>query len=58
MTEIARSARNPAYGLVMIDPALPEGDRYLGFLFARGDTPAEVERSLRAAHACLEIVID
>lgn len=27
--EIARSCRNPAYGLVMIDPALPEGDRYV-----------------------------
>jgi EAL domain-containing protein (putative c-di-GMP-specific phosphodiesterase class I) len=29
VAEIARSARNPAYGLVMIDPALPEGDRYV-----------------------------
>lgn len=37
---------------------LPEGDRYLGFLFARGDTPDEVEAALRAAHACLEVVID
>ena len=37
---------------------LPEGDRYLGFLFARGATPAEVEQSLRTAHGCLEIVID
>jgi hypothetical protein len=36
---------------------LPEGDRYLGFLFARGATPAEVEAALRAAHAQLEIVI-
>jgi hypothetical protein len=34
---------------------LPEGDRYLGFLFARGDTPEEVEASLRAAHAILAI---
>ncbi len=32
---------------------LPEGHRYLGFIFARGDTPAAVERALRAAHACL-----
>lgn len=38
--------------------ALPEGDRYLGFLFARGDTPEEVEGALRAAHACLEVAID
>ena len=36
---------------------LPEGDRYLGFLFARGDTPEEVERSLREAHAQLDIEI-
>jgi biotin carboxylase len=38
--------------------ALPEGDRYLGFLFARGATPDEVEASLRAAHAVLEIDIE
>jgi biotin carboxylase len=37
---------------------LPEGDRYLGFLFARGSTPAEVEAALRAAHAQLDVVID
>src|SRR5215212_2894813 len=36
---------------------LPEGDRYLGFLFARGETPAEVEHALRTAHARLEIDI-
>jgi biotin carboxylase len=38
--------------------ALPEGDRYLGFLFARGDTPADVEATLRAAHAHLEVDIE
>ncbi|MEX2659593.1 MAG: ATP-grasp domain-containing protein [Acidimicrobiales bacterium] len=38
--------------------ALPEGDRYLGFVFARGGEPADVEASLRAAHAVLDIVID
>jgi biotin carboxylase len=37
---------------------LPEGDRYLGFLFARGEDPAQVERALRAAHELLEIDID
>ena len=37
--------------------ALPEGDRYLGFIFARGATPEDVEASLRAAHACLEVEI-
>ena len=36
---------------------LPEGDRYLGFLFARASTPAEVEAALRRAHAHLEIEI-
>jgi hypothetical protein len=36
---------------------LPEGDRYLGFVFARGDTPADVEASLRAAHAALAVEI-
>jgi len=36
---------------------LPEGASYLGFLFARGDTPAAVEAALRAAHAALEFVI-
>ena len=31
----------------------PEGSSYLGFIFARGATPAAVESSLRAAHAIL-----
>jgi len=37
---------------------LPEGDRYLGFLFARAASPTEVEDALRTAHARLEVVID
>jgi biotin carboxylase len=37
---------------------LPEADRYLGFLFAHGETPEAVERALRSAHGRLEIVID
>jgi biotin carboxylase len=37
--------------------ALPEGDRYLGFLFARGDTPAVVDRALRDAASRLRIMI-
>jgi biotin carboxylase len=36
---------------------LPEGDRYLGFLFAKGETPEEVEASLRRAHALLDVCI-
>ncbi|MEO8191665.1 MAG: ATP-grasp domain-containing protein [Acidobacteriota bacterium] len=35
---------------------LPEGSRYLGFLFSRAATPAEAERALREAHAKLQIV--
>ena len=36
---------------------LPEGDRYLGFLFAEGVDPAEVEQSLRLGSAQLRIVV-
>ena len=32
---------------------LPEGWQYLGFIFARGDAPAEVEDALRIAHGRL-----
>lgn len=37
---------------------LPDGDRYLGFLFARGASADPVERSLRDAHARLRIRIE
>jgi biotin carboxylase len=37
---------------------LPEGDRYLGFLFARGPSPDAVEQALRAGHRALEIEIE
>jgi biotin carboxylase len=37
---------------------LPEGDRYLGFVFAKADTPEQVEQALREAHARLEIDIE
>src|SRR5579885_145441 len=36
---------------------LPEGDSYLGFIFARGDTPAQVEAALREAHQHLKFDI-
>jgi hypothetical protein len=36
---------------------LPEGDKYLGFIFARADSPDAVEAALRAAHGELDIVI-
>ena len=35
----------------------PEGSRYPGFIFARGETPAEVETALRTAHRRLEFVL-
>jgi biotin carboxylase len=43
----------PGYPLV----PLPEGSSYLGFIFARGEAPAEVEEALRAAHRRLRFVI-
>jgi biotin carboxylase len=36
---------------------LPEGFQYLGFIFARGETPAAVEAALRDAHARLSFQI-
>ena len=36
---------------------LPEGAKYLGFIFARGNTPESVEASLREAHRRLEFFI-
>jgi biotin carboxylase len=36
---------------------LPEGARYLGFIFARAETPEAVEAALREAHRRLEFVI-
>jgi biotin carboxylase len=37
--------------------ALPEGDRYLGFVFARAGSPAAVEEALRTAFGCLRVVM-
>jgi hypothetical protein len=36
---------------------LPEGNSYLGFIFARGDTPADVEAALRASHRLLRFTL-
>jgi biotin carboxylase len=36
---------------------LPEGSRYLGFIFSRAAEPAEAEAALRAAHRHLQFVI-
>lgn len=37
--------------------ALPEGASYLGFMFARAETPAQVEETLREAHQKLQFDI-
>ena len=37
---------------------LPEGESYLGFIFARAETPAAVEAALRAAHRALVFDIE
>ncbi len=36
---------------------LPQGDRYLGFMFAEGRDPGEVEATLRLAHGKLRTII-
>jgi hypothetical protein len=36
---------------------LPEGSRYLGFIFSRAATPAEAEAALREAHRHLRFEI-
>ena len=36
---------------------LPEGASYLGFIFARAPSPEAAEAALRAAHACLRVVV-
>ena len=37
--------------------SLPEGSSYLGFIFARAPSAAQAEAALRAAHACLRVVV-
>jgi hypothetical protein len=37
---------------------LPDGDQYLGFVFAEADTPEEVEKALTAASQRLSVVIE
>ena len=36
---------------------LPEGSSYPGFIFARGESPAAVERALRTAHFHLKFIV-
>jgi len=61
--DAARAVRGVAGLEITVAPGrpvrpLPEGDRYLGFLFATGPGPAEVEATLREAHGLLEIEIE
>ncbi len=51
ITDVSISVRD-GYELV----PLPEGEAYLGFIFAQGPGPASVEQALRTAHDCLNIV--
>ena len=37
---------------------LPDGDQYLGFIFAEADTPGDVEKALTSASQQLRAVID
>jgi len=37
---------------------LPEGKSYLGFIFARANSPQAVEQALRVAHRKLRFTID
>lgn len=43
-------------GRMVLPP--PEGDRYLGFLYARGESPQAVTDSLRRAEELLEVVME
>lgn len=45
-------SRRDGYELV----PLPEGNSYLGFMFARAPTAAQAETALRTAHGCLKVV--
>jgi len=57
---VEEAERIPGIGEIRITARLrdyvaawPEGSSYLGFIFARGQSPAEAEAALRAAHAML-----
>jgi biotin carboxylase len=52
ITEVAISVRD-GYRLI----PLPEGNQYLGFIFAAAKDAASVEHALRTAHDCLTIVV-
>jgi hypothetical protein len=37
---------------------IPEGDQYLGFIFAKAETPESVEKALREAHKLIAFTIE
>lgn len=60
--ETARAVEHVTDVVISVGPgqhvvALPEGDRYLGFVFARADHPDAVEAALRTAWAALDVDI-
>jgi hypothetical protein len=60
--EAARAVEGVTGVVISIGPgqeviALPDGDRYLGFVFARAATPDAVEHALRQAWAALEVEV-
>jgi biotin carboxylase len=61
---VEQAGRTPGVDEVQITARLhdfiaawPEGSAYLGFIFARGETPARVEAALRRAHGALRFTI-
>ena len=52
ITDVAVTVR-PGHTLV----PLPEGGEYLGFIFAKADSPELAERAVRRAHAALQFTI-
>jgi len=37
---------------------LPQGSKYLGFIFARGNTPEIVEEAIREAYNKLDVIVN
>ena len=61
---LERASATPGVDEVLITARLhdfiaawPEGSTYLGFIFARGETPAQVETALRRACSALRFTI-
>ena len=65
VTGIDRAAQVPGITSVLIEVRpgeqlvpLPEGDRYLGFVFARGESTADVEQALRVAEGRITLELE